>query len=233
MMDERAEADSSAAADVGETRADASEIWQQSADADEGQRQGDDAGGDASTEPDVPPEEHAPEADDDDGGAAGEPEGTDARTRANRQNARRSTGPTTEEGKRRSSLNALKHGAYAQRSVAIPSGVLAEDQVEIDDYVDGIVESLNPRTAAECRVAEQFAHLMLTAERVPRYEASLIAETPDLLPLSSGAGREVANASRQALRYIEQVSKIDVRVGAALQQKLRQYEQLRKMDLAT
>ncbi|MDP9334603.1 MAG: hypothetical protein M3Q30_15045 [Actinomycetota bacterium] len=176
--------------------------------------------------------EHLSRADRDDGDDVGEPELIDTRTRANRRNATSSTGPKTVEGKQRSSLNALRHGAYAQKSVAIPSGVLAEDQAAIDEYVDAIVESLDPRTALECRVAERFANLMLSAERLPRYAAALIGEPPDPLALSSGADHEYADASRQALRYIDQVTKIDARVGTALQQTLRQYEQLREMDLA-
>ena len=37
---------------------------------------------------------------------------SEAQTNANRENAQKSTGPTTEEGKARSSQNSLKHGAY-------------------------------------------------------------------------------------------------------------------------
>jgi len=39
---------------------------------------------------------------------------TEAQTEANRLNAQKSTGPTSEEGKANSKFNAFKHGAYAQ-----------------------------------------------------------------------------------------------------------------------
>ena len=42
---------------------------------------------------------------------------TDKQRKANRQNAKKSTGPRTEEGKARSSQNGLKHGLLARDAV--------------------------------------------------------------------------------------------------------------------
>jgi hypothetical protein len=228
-MDE--EADTSG----GEVEADASEILAVSANqAEDGQPQRDDAGGDASMEPGALPVEDPSEVDDDDDGdEGGEPELIDPRTRANRENAARSTGPTTENGKRRSSRNALKHGAYGEKSLAIPSGVLAEDQDAIDEYFSGIVEALDPHTALESRLAERVANLMLRAERLVRYESAMIGAPPDMLVSSiEGADHAYAQACREALRCMDQVTKIDSRISTALQQALRQYQQVREMGLA-
>ena len=52
---------------------------------------------------------------------------TKAQIKANRENAKKSTGPRTEEGKARVSLNALKHGLLA-RDAVLPS----EDPAEFD-----------------------------------------------------------------------------------------------------
>ena len=46
---------------------------------------------------------------------------TKAQIKANRENAKKSTGPRTEEGKQRVSLNALKHGLLA-RDAVLPGG---------------------------------------------------------------------------------------------------------------
>jgi len=49
---------------------------------------------------------------------------------ANRRNAERSTGPTTPEGKARSSQNAVKHGLTARRSVI----TVGDGEESIEDY---------------------------------------------------------------------------------------------------
>src|SRR3974390_2454728 len=45
---------------------------------------------------------------------------SDAQVVANIENARHSTGPRTEEGKARSSQNALKHGLTSNKSLLLP-----------------------------------------------------------------------------------------------------------------
>jgi hypothetical protein len=45
---------------------------------------------------------------------------TEAQLKANRENAKRSSGPRTIEGKKRSSLNAFRHGLTGQIVVHTP-----------------------------------------------------------------------------------------------------------------
>ena len=58
---------------------------------------------------------------------------TEKQVAANRANAQRSTGPTTEEGKANSTLNALKSGIYAQ-SLLLPDEKLDDLRTLIDEY---------------------------------------------------------------------------------------------------
>src|SRR4051812_34308766 len=63
----------------------------------------------------------------------------DARTLANRKNALKSTGPRTPEGKKRSSMNALKHGLTAT-TVLLPG----EDAGAYEDRLDAWTDDLRP-----------------------------------------------------------------------------------------
>src|SRR6204780_3894638 len=63
------------------------------------------------------------------------------RTAINRANSRHSTGPRTDSGKQRSSLNALRHGLTAASAV-LPS----EDQAAYDAHRRGFFHEYQPAT---------------------------------------------------------------------------------------
>jgi len=63
----------------------------------------------------------------------------DKRLAANRRNAQKSTGPRTDEGKARSSLNAVKHGLTAQ--TALLNG---EDAEELRTFAESFEKHLRP-----------------------------------------------------------------------------------------
>jgi hypothetical protein len=58
---------------------------------------------------------------------------------ANRENARKSTGPKTARGKRCSSFNAIKHGLLAKKVLFAPDGQLANEDLQrlMEDLRDG------------------------------------------------------------------------------------------------
>ena len=69
---------------------------------------------------------------------------TEAQLIANRANAQLSTGPRTEEGKRRSSLNDFRHGLTGQIVIHTP-----EDQAAFQKHCEAIRDALAPVGALE------------------------------------------------------------------------------------
>ena len=63
---------------------------------------------------------------------------------ASQKNGAKGTGPKTEEGKRRSSMNALKYGIYAERLVPI-----GQDPQVYDEYRQRVWRQWDPQDALE------------------------------------------------------------------------------------
>ena len=90
-----------------------------------------------------------------------------AQIAANQANARKSTGPKTDEGKARSSQNALKHGLCAER--------LLIDEEEREDWEAlraDYADRLRPVGLAEARLAERIAQVAWRRERGSAMEAA-------------------------------------------------------------
>lgn len=75
---------------------------------------------------------------------------SDRQVEANRQNAQSSTGPKTDEGKEKSSMNAVKHGLLSKR-VVLPG----ENVEEFKEYRNEMIGALNPVGALECLLADR------------------------------------------------------------------------------
>jgi hypothetical protein len=97
---------------------------------------------------------------------------------ANRRNALRSTGPTTEDGKRRSRQNAVRHGLSAETIVEV-----VED---IDDY-RAIIADYDARTAVERELVLRLASLLWRLRRATMIETELLRiQAQDLRDHRSG-----------------------------------------------
>jgi hypothetical protein len=81
------------------------------------------------------------------------------------------TGPRSDAGKERSSLNAVKHGLRSERPV-LPG----EDAAEWDGFHAGVVEDLGPATALERELADRIALQLWRLRRAARYEAQVAAD---------------------------------------------------------
>jgi hypothetical protein len=89
---------------------------------------------------------------------------------ANRENARHSTGPRTPEGKKRSSLNALRHGLTSQ-VVVMPN----EDLKAYLAFVERYVKDLGPKTEPEKQLAHDIANTQWRITRASSIENGVYA----------------------------------------------------------
>jgi hypothetical protein len=72
--------------------------------------------------------------------------------RANRENAQKSTGPRTGEGKQRSRLNGVRHGITRQVSI-----MTDENRAAHDAFCNPIIDSLAPEGPLEMQLANLIA----------------------------------------------------------------------------
>ena len=95
---------------------------------------------------------------------------TEKQINASRENAKKSTGPRTTEGKANSSKNALKHGLMAQDAV-IPG----EDPAEFDRHLSKLEDTYLPRNYVEKQIVHQIADTMWRIKRLSRIETTVVS----------------------------------------------------------
>ncbi len=95
---------------------------------------------------------------------------SEARLAANRANAAKSTGPSTEAGKARSRANAIKHGLTGE-GLALPVEVAAE----VEQCFIGVRNELAPQTVLGSFLAHQIALNMVRCKRSARGESKILA----------------------------------------------------------
>lgn len=90
---------------------------------------------------------------------------TPEQQKANRKNARRSTGPRSEAGKSRSRFNAIVHGLAAQCPV-LPH----EDQAAFHQMRASLIDNYQPVGIHELQLIDHIAHAQVRMERSRRFE---------------------------------------------------------------
>src|SRR5262245_50473175 len=88
---------------------------------------------------------------------------------ANQQNAKHSTGPRTEPGKRRSRANAVRHGLAAETVI----GSL-EDAADYRAFERAIKSDYSPQTAIEGQLVSRLASLLWRLRRAVIVESELL-----------------------------------------------------------
>ena len=99
---------------------------------------------------------------------------------ANRLNARRSTGPRTEEGKAQSSRNAMTHGLRA--SVGLFPHECPDEFFQMRDAISA---ELLPQDAVESELTHRIVSILWRLRRIPAFEAAALAWVADSLAVPS------------------------------------------------
>ena len=95
---------------------------------------------------------------------------------ANRRNARLSTGPTTEEGKKKSRRNALRHGLTAETVIDV-----LEDAEDYAAFEMAVTADFDAQSAVERELVLRLGSLLWRLRRVTAIEAGLFNEQVRLL----------------------------------------------------
>jgi hypothetical protein len=125
---------------------------------------------------------------------------TDAQLTANRANAQLSTGPRTDAGKRRSSLNSFRHGLTGQIFVATP-----EETEVFQRHCAAILQALDPAGPIESYLAQAIAEGMWRLQRARALENGIFANGHrDHVDQINAGHPEVDTALAQSRTWTEQ-----------------------------
>src|SRR6266487_1169412 len=138
------------------------------------------------------------------------------RAETNRANAQSSTGPRTEAGKQRSSLNALRHGLTGQ-TVVLPSDDLSVYHRHCKEFLDQYL----PKNKMEVQLTQTIADLTWRLNRITAIEADLLTmgvdpennqDTADMSLVFRQQGQVMANLSmyerRLCVRFKETLNQL-------------------------
>jgi hypothetical protein len=130
---------------------------------------------------------------------------TTAQIEANRLNAQSSTGPTSSEGKAKSSLNALSHGFYSKH-LLLPD----EDPAELELLRSSLIESYQPEDGAELLLVERIISSQWKLQRLNKLEAATIQRGPDGLgdlERLSRLAQQLDTAMHRAIKALQELRK--------------------------
>jgi hypothetical protein len=139
---------------------------------------------------------------------------------ANRQNAQRSTGPRTADGKSKVCMNALKHGLTATQLI-LPD----ENAEEYESFRAALLADFGPEGAVECAWADVVVRDLWRLRRVPIMEAKLYQRgvQESVVRRAAAASAQYETTSDQFLRsFVEnkQVAPENVEAHKHAEQKL-------------
>jgi hypothetical protein len=153
-----------------------------------------------------------------------------AQIEANRNNAQLSTGPRTQEGQQRSSLNATKHGFCGQKLV-----VQAEEKEAYENHTVALLQQYQPRSHQEANLIQQYSDIQWTLQQISVLQINVMsmlnAATSRLM--KEGADFDAMNAALAPFyKQINTLGVYEQRKRRAAQETLAQYNELVEARLA-
>lgn len=121
---------------------------------------------------------------------------TDKQLEANRQNAKNSTGPKTERGKRRSRRNAFRHGLTAETIIDV-----LEDPADYAALEAAINADYRPQTNLELELVARLVSLLWRLRRAVAIESGLMTIQADALRKRNASKGEQSDRSKLNVFY--------------------------------
>jgi len=142
---------------------------------------------------------------------------TEAKLQANKANAQKSTGPRTEQGRRNSSRNALKHGLTAGETT------IDENEAELfPQFQEGMLNDINPQTREELALAEHITACQWRLRRILRLE------TERLKGIERAPNESLGNALLKGDNY-KGICALSLHENRIQRSMIRAYKELREL----
>jgi len=148
--------------------------------------------------------------------------------KANRRNALHSTGPTSAAGKKRCSLNNLRHGLTGQTTVLSP-----EERAAHDKFCADIMNCLKPENFLKLQIAQSIAEDHWRLNRVFAIESNIFAlghlESPSPADSEDAEIHDALNSARVFLTDAKQFALLSIyeqRIHRNLQKSMAQLHDL-------
>jgi hypothetical protein len=129
---------------------------------------------------------------------------TKKQSAASRRNSRKSTGPKSDEGKAKSSMNALRHGLRAQK-VVLPD----EEQADFDQLHAEIQDQYQPQNQSEQELVNLAAIAKWKLVRAEGVEADCYAEAKSAKERAAVLDRMTQITCRLERAYLKDYDKLE------------------------
>ena len=148
---------------------------------------------------------------------------------ANIENAKKSTGPTSQAGKDRSRLNAYVHG------LSLQTRIMPEEEMKLfNQFSEGITAEFNPATLNEQQLAQSYASFQWRINRCAAIEENmftlgLMAEVAENLQLEHPQAHTAASYAktfREEAKEFDRLSMYNQRLLAGAAKVLKELQQL-------